>query len=125
MDHCPQSRQCFGEYACTAAGCSGLHSRSEHLNGAYDTCGCNSRYRSGDERGVGIRDIIVYRAVRIRAERIITGEIDDICGYGHDEGWRKTSPKRGRPFMTGNLAEPIQSGAEVAAACLIHRAVRC
>lgn len=67
----------------------------------------------------------MYRAVRIRAKRIVAGEIDDICGYGHDEGRRETSPERSGPFMTRDLAEPVDSGGEVSAACLIYRAVRC
>ena len=125
MDHCPQSRERFGEHTCFPASCSGLHSCSEHLDGAYDTCGCNSCDGSGDERGVRIWDVIVYWAARIGTERIVAGKINDICWYGHDEGRRETSPKRSGPFMTGDLAESVESGGEVSAACLIHRATRC
>ena len=67
----------------------------------------------------------MYGAVRIRAERIVASEIDYICGYGHDEGGRETSPKRSWTFMTGDFAEPVKSGREVSASCLINRAIRC
>lgn len=69
--------------------------------------------------------MIVYRAVRIRAERIVTGEIDDIGGHRHDKGRGETTPKRSGPFVTCDLAEPVESGGEIAAACLIDRAVCC
>lgn len=67
----------------------------------------------------------MYRAVRIRAERIVAGEVDDISGYRHKEGRRETSPERSGPFMTRDLAEPIEGGGKVSTTGFVYRAVRC
>ena len=123
MDHCSQSSECFGKYTCSAAGCSGLYSRSEHFNGAYGSCSCNPRYRSSDKRGICIWNIIAYRTVRVGAERIIASEINDVSGYGHDKGRGEASPERSGPFMTRYLAEPIEGGGEISAACLVYCAI--
>lgn len=102
---------------------AGLHARLEHLDrgddeGCYDAGEC-----ARHERGVGVVKEPVYGAGGGEAQPVIAGEVDDICGDGHDEGGGESAPEGGDPLVARDFAEGVEGGVERAALRFFHGAV--
>ena len=106
--HFTQALERFQENPGSAAGCGCLHSRAKHFDGAHGDGGCDSGYGSREEWGVGVGNVVVDGAVGTGAEGVVAGEVDDVCGDGHDEGRGETSPEGCGTFVSSDLAETVE-----------------
>lgn len=100
-----------------------LHARAEQLDRADGQRRQHARARSGHQRRRGVADARATQRTRpAAAQPVVTGEVDDVGGHGHDERGAETSPERGEPFMPRDLAKTVHGGVYRAALSLFDSA---
>ena len=102
-----------------------MHAGAEHFYRGDDACGCDAGDGASKKRGVGGGYVGIDGAVGGGTQSIIAGEVDYICGNGHDKGGREAAPEGCGTFIASDFTEAVEGGGECFLSGLVDGAIGC